>query len=447
MLYQDADDQILEQDIFLDLNEVERVGSRDQVNIVAQLDRYKGAYSGDGNWTGARRYFVTQDNDLTRIKSQVVDDLGEVNMASGDTLVNFIRWAVENYPADRYALILSDHGAGWPGGWSDPDPGGRERSSIPIVSALDDNLFLNELDASLEKARQVTGIDKFELIGMDACLMGHIEVFSALAPHAHFAVASQETEPALGWAYSGFLEALTQNPDMDGAALGEQIVSTYIKDDQRIVDSAARADFLKQGSPMGGLFGSSSVSASQLAQQIGRGDSTAVDLAHLPPLMDALNNLVIGLQDEDQSVVASGRSYAQSFTNIFGKSGPAPYIDLGSFVQILKREATSQKAAQAEDEVLAALRPFVVAERHGSGKPGATGVSIYFPNSTLYSSPVAGPQSYTGVANRFAKDSLWDDFLAYHYNDQPIVPSQRAAVVPEGSPSPRRGRGRSAYRQ
>ena len=31
MLYQDADDKILEKDIFLDLNEAERVGSTDQV--------------------------------------------------------------------------------------------------------------------------------------------------------------------------------------------------------------------------------------------------------------------------------------------------------------------------------------------------------------------------------------------------------------------------------
>ncbi len=53
MLYQDADDKILEEDIYIDLNEVERIGSSDKVNIVAQMDRYKGGFSGDGNWTGA----------------------------------------------------------------------------------------------------------------------------------------------------------------------------------------------------------------------------------------------------------------------------------------------------------------------------------------------------------------------------------------------------------
>ena len=57
---------------------------------------------------------------------------------------------------------------------------------------------------------------------MDACLMGQLEVFSALAPHARYAVASQETEPALGWAYTSFLDTLTQNPDVTGADLGQR---------------------------------------------------------------------------------------------------------------------------------------------------------------------------------------------------------------------------------
>lgn len=42
MLYQDAKDQVLDQDIFTDLNEAERTGSTDRVRIVAQIDRYRG---------------------------------------------------------------------------------------------------------------------------------------------------------------------------------------------------------------------------------------------------------------------------------------------------------------------------------------------------------------------------------------------------------------------
>lgn len=431
MLYQDADDQILEQDIYLDLNEVEKIGSTDRVNIVAQVDRYRGGYQGDGNWTSTRRYYVRQDDDLLRVSSDMVEDLGEVNMASGDALADFIVWAAETYPADRYALILSDHGTGWPGGWSDGDNGGQESSRIPIVSRLGDNLFLMELDQTLEAARSQAGIDKFEMIGMDACLMAHIEVFAALEPHARYAVASQETEPALGWAYTGFLKDLVADPNQDGAVLGSQIVETYIGEDQRIVDNAARAEFLRQGSPMGGLFRPSDVDPRQLAAQLGRNVTlTAVDLSALPALMESVNNFAVSLQDENQSVVASARTYAQSFTNIFSKDGPAPYIDLGHFAQLIQREGTNRATGGAAQAVIDSLDQFLVSERHGSGKPGATGVSIYFPNSTLYSSPVAGPQSYTGVADRFAQTSLWDDFLAYHYNDMPIRAGEGGAIVP-----------------
>ena len=78
----------------------------------------------------------------------------------------------------------------------------------------------------------------------------------------------------------------------------------------------------------------------------------------------------------------------------------------------------------------AALEEVVVAERHGSGKPGATGLSIYFPNSDLYSNPVAGPPSDVPVAERFAQESLWDDFLAYHYTQRAFDPATQSLAVP-----------------
>ena len=70
MLYQDADDKILEKDIYIDLNEVERIGSNDRVQIVSQVDRFQGGYNGDGDWTDTRRYHITQDQDLQRVRSK-----------------------------------------------------------------------------------------------------------------------------------------------------------------------------------------------------------------------------------------------------------------------------------------------------------------------------------------------------------------------------------------
>ncbi|MBK8799519.1 MAG: hypothetical protein IPM07_25885, partial [Anaerolineales bacterium] len=436
MLYQDADDKILEKDIFIDFNEAERTGSNEQVQIVSQLDRYRGGFDGDGNWDGARRYFITQDNDFSRINSQLVEDLGEVNMASGDTLVDFVQWAVSNYPADKYVLILSDHGMGWPGGWSDPDAGrdgGGADTRAPIAQALGNQMYLSEIDDALARARAATGIDKFELVGLDACLMGHLEVMSALSEHARYAVLSQETEPALGWAYASFLRTLQENPGIDGGQLGQLIVNSYISDDVRITDEQQRLDLYGRA---GGLFGMSSVpSARDAAAQMARGVTlAALDLSQTPALMESVNDYAYALQDAQARGVAKARSYAQSFTSIFGSQVPPSYIDLGNFVQLVQQTSDDSALANAGSAVLDAVGRAVLAGKNGADKTGASGVSIYFPNSQLYGSPVAGPPSYTAVAQRFAQDSLWDDFLAFHYTGQGFARGSAQAVAPAQLP-------------
>lgn len=444
MLYQDADDQILEQDIYVDLNEAERVGSTDRVTIVAQIDRYQGAFADDGNWTGTRRFLVSRDDDLTSVSSELVSEIGEANMADGSTLVDFAEWAIETYPADRYVLILSDHGMGWPGGWTDPSPASRDGGRAPLISALKgDGMYLNEIDAALEEIRSRTGLDKFDVIGMDACLMSQMEVYAALEPHALYAVASEEVEPALGWAYTSFLDALASNPDISSETLVTEVVNSYIVEDQRIVDAEARMDFLRQGNPMGGFFGVQDVGASRLANQMGLNSTlTAVDLQNLPALMDALNNFAYALQDTDQAAVARARSHSQGYTNVFGQNAPPAYIDLGHFASLAARETGSGTVSQAANALLDVLQnDVVVAEKHGGGKPGSTGISIYFPNSTMYRSPYTGPQSYNLIADRWVQVSLWDDFMAYHYNDrsfdrddaESVAPSQGAASRAPGA--------------
>jgi len=432
MVYQDADDKILEKDIYIDLNEIERVGSSANVQIVAQIDRYKGGYQGDGDWMTARRYYMTQDDNLQRVQSEVLMDLGEVNMSDGETLVDFVTWSMENYPADKYALILSDHGMGWPGGWSDPTSNASTRE-LPLASATGDQLFLHEIDQALEDIRNQTGLDKFELIGMDACLMSQLEVYTALEPHTRYAVMSEETEPSLGWAYASFLEDLTDSPAMSGAELGEAVVKSYILGDQRIVDDQARADFVGPGNLLNSLFGAAGVpNASQVSGQMIR-DITlaAVDLSALPAVMESFNDLAYALQEADAKDVAQARSYAQSFTSIFGKDVPPSYIDLGHFAQLAGRTSDLRSIGEAANRLQETIGQAVIAERHGQNKSGATGISIYFPNSALYRTAEAGPQSYTVAAERFASASLWDEFLTFHYTGRAFERGEQAVTLPE----------------
>jgi len=80
--------------------------------------------------------------------------------------------------------------------------------------------------------------------------------------------------------------------------------------------------------------------------------------------------------------------------------------------------------------VIQSIQRAVIVEKHGRRKAGSTGISIYFPNSQLYSNRIAGAQSYTRVADRFAQNSLWDDFLAFHYTNRGFDVSDATPVEP-----------------
>ncbi|MEJ5199977.1 MAG: clostripain-related cysteine peptidase, partial [Anaerolineae bacterium] len=220
---------------------------------------------------------------LNTVRSKLVADLGNVNMADPKTLVDFALWAMKTYPADKYVLILSDHGMGWPGGMTDPNSSGAHATNAPLARQMGNIMYLHELDQALGQIRSAAGLDKFELVGLDACLMSQLEVYSALADHARYAVASEETEPSLGWAYTSFLQALNANPAMTGADLAKLIVQSYIVQDQRIVDDQARAEFAGRGSYLGEIAAPSAQAVAREMQQ--DVTLTALDLAALPDLM------------------------------------------------------------------------------------------------------------------------------------------------------------------
>ncbi|HEX7555725.1 MAG TPA: clostripain-related cysteine peptidase, partial [Leptolinea sp.] len=378
MLYQDADDSVLEEDIFTDLNEAERIGSTDKVNIIAQIDRFKGGFKGKQNFTGAKRFYLTQDDDLEKVNSEEVADLGEVNMADSKVLVDFVTWAAKAYPADHYILILSDHGTGWPGGWTDGDVESKPKDIL--IDGWNDMLYLNELDDAFAAIKEKTGIEKFDIIGYDACLMSSLEVLSMTAPYADYAVMSQETEPSMGWAYSAFLKKLTSNPKIDSGELAKTIVDTYISEDTLITDDEARAKYVSRTYESKGT-----ISASQLANEETKTVTLAAfDLSKIPAVIDSLDKLITPLSKINQKVVAGSRSHAKSYENVFGEDYPAPYIDLGNFVKLLQKDSTSEAVGTASQAVQAAIKKAVIAEKHGPSQKGSNGISIYFPNSKLF---------------------------------------------------------------
>ncbi|MBA3470368.1 MAG: hypothetical protein H0T53_12070 [Herpetosiphonaceae bacterium] len=430
LLYSDADDEILEEDMYNDLNEAEMIGSTDRMTVVAQMDRYDGGFDGDGDWTSTKRFLLQQDDDLEQLNSQELEDLGELNMADADTLIDFVVWAANTYPADRYVLIMSDHGSGWPGGWGDSEPSTLGRHDIPLAESFGDMLFLMEMGEALEAILAETTIGQFELIGFDACLMSGIEVYSAIAPYARYSVASQEVEPTLGWAYAAFLGRLADSPEIGGDQLAAAIVDSYIEQDQQILDDDARAKYVKRVYENGQGLTAEDVATEELKEIT----LTSVDLATMPDLIDALDRLLRTLVEVTQKDVAAARRYSRSFESVFDEDEPKPYIDLGSFARLLQKKVDDPAVNAAADDLIAAIGRTVIDEKHGSQKEGSTGISIHFPNSKLYTASDAGYKSYATVASRFVQDSLWDEFLAFHYKKKPFPSIDEVAPIPDTTP-------------
>jgi hypothetical protein len=397
IVYSDADDDILEEDLLLDINEMELVGSNTQMNIVVQVDRAAGAFSGDGDWTDARRLFITQDNDLDRISSQIVENIGEVDMGDPQTLVDFVTWSIQRYPAKKYALILSDHGGGWTGGFSDLDSG----SSMTFTQIVD----------SISQIQGRMGGQKFEVMGFDACLMGMLEVYGSLYPYTNYMVASEEVIPASGWSYAAWLGRLAQDPGVDGRTVSSDIVATYIVEDAALI---------------------SRVSSDEISEIESETTLSAIESARMPEVISATNQFISTLSAIDQSWVAQGREYSRGYYSLFGEDVPSSFIDLINFAEVM---ATTNDPAiqQAAEQLKTAMSAAVVAEKHGYGMEGSSGMSFYFPVSDIYTLTEYEQPSpmYAANVDEFLRQSSWDEFLAFHYTGQDFIPQDGIAYVPD----------------
>ncbi len=99
-------------------------------------------------------------------------------LSDGGTLRAFIDYAAEKYPAERYDLILWDHGGGPQLGFGidENDPDGNIMSVGAVARALKESR-----------------VERFDIVDFDACLMSSAEVAACLSGHADYLVLSAET--------------------------------------------------------------------------------------------------------------------------------------------------------------------------------------------------------------------------------------------------------------
>ncbi len=176
-----------------------------------------------------------------------------------------------------------------------------------------------------------------------------------------------------------------------------------------IVDPEARRALVKREFDV-----TDEVSAEEVAE-VKRRDVTlsAIDLAAVPDLLGALDDFAVSLSQLDQQQVAEARTYAQSYESVFGEDVPPSYIDLGHFAALIAQISGDPDMEASANTLMTAIQTAVIEERHGPERPGSTGLVIYFPSSELYNAQ--DNLGYAEVADVFAANSNWNDFLQFHY--------------------------------
>lgn len=191
-----------------DLLEMLDVDLPDNVTVVIQTG---GTEEWQNNFIDSEANYrlVYDSEDLYIVGEEPVYSMGHSLVLS-----DFITFCLENYPADHTMLLLWDHGGGSGGG-------------ICYDELFDfDGLTLDELGLALFTACGPTDY-KFDIIGFDACLMATADVAGRVMNYADYMVASQETEPGIGWSYDKWLGALADDPEMDALDLAVTICDSY----------------------------------------------------------------------------------------------------------------------------------------------------------------------------------------------------------------------------
>ena len=267
-------------------------------------------------------------NQVYQVRDGQLKLLGEDGtkaMTDPNTLVGFIRYCAQTFPANRNFLILWDHGGGSLSGYGYDEKYARSGSM---------NL------SAINQALQAGGV-KFDFIGFDACLMATLETGLMLEPYADYMVASEETEPGVGWYYTNWLKALDKNTSLSTLELGKQIVDEFVEECGRKC----------------------------------RGQATTlsvVDLAELAKTVPSrLSAFASGtsqlLQGQQYQIVSDARSTTREFA-------AANKIDQVDLAHLAYNMNTTESKALAK-----ALLGAVKYNRTSSAMTNAYGLSIYFP--------------------------------------------------------------------
>ncbi len=152
-------------------------------------------------WPGAIRH---QRCEVTPGKLQAVEDMPYQNMASPDTLEDFLRWGIQRYPAQHYLVVVQGHGSAWKRSLPDdatrydssgqelPEAGGIAEGSRPATLGVD------EIGGVLDRVARDTGVIP-DVLAFDSCLMANLEAATELQGRAGLLVGSEDVMTSPDW--------------------------------------------------------------------------------------------------------------------------------------------------------------------------------------------------------------------------------------------------------
>jgi len=222
MVYMATEDN-LEKQAFEDINEMEMVGSNENITILVQVDWTS---RNDGNIS---RYCIKKDDNPEEINSSCCKSMNDSFISSPENLADFVNWTTKIAPAKHYILILWSNGDGWK---SNPEvPNGLLQDFYPENDVMD----MSELKKAVDKMPELLNVSKLDILAFDAPLMASIEVAYQVKDGAYIMVASQGTnitkdrvppmkKDSVDWNYTDVLERLANNTNQTPKNYSMQIV-------------------------------------------------------------------------------------------------------------------------------------------------------------------------------------------------------------------------------
>ncbi|MBO4856834.1 MAG: Ig-like domain-containing protein [Bacilli bacterium] len=194
-----------------DIAEILSVSCPSNVNFVIQTGGAAAWKNYNISATNIGRYHVNN-------KSLVQDaSLDQASMGDYETFRDFLEWGMVTYPAQKYGVIMWNHGGAMQGVCYDEN-------------FNDDSLYNSEVYWGVNDARILAGVsEKLEFIAYDVCLMAVQDVAEFNSHNFNYMIASQESESGTGYDYDGWLPTLYNNPaNVNTVTLLTKIADTFM---------------------------------------------------------------------------------------------------------------------------------------------------------------------------------------------------------------------------